>query len=427
MKEKISKVISVFKKDGFKIAVSKVVRYIKTMFKKHMGLAYRMDFSKNKKHYEELIDNALNSGFDRILIWRSSFGWNVPLFQRPQHISLNLSKKRCLVFYEVTSMTDDVKAIEKLSDNLYLVNFNNKKITELLLSRTDSSDKPKYLQFYSTDWTMKLSYVKEFISKGYKLLYEYIDDINPQLAGTKELPVNIKDKYDFAMTDTDNVYVVVTADLLRDDVVNKRGDKNLAFSTNGVDYDFFKDLSKPIEFEAEFSEIISGSKTTVGYYGAMAKWVDYDLIKAINDTNEYSVVLFGIRYDDSLDASGILSLPNVHFLGSKDYKVLKYYASKIDVLTIPFVINDITKATSPLKLFEYMALEKPIVTTAMNECMKYETPMIAHSHEQFIELLDKAKQLSSDTAYIAKLNDEAMVNSWSAKADAIIELLKRGE
>ena len=424
MKEKISKVISVFKKDGFRIAFSKVIRYIKTLFKKHMGIAYALDFAKNKDLYEKMIDEALSSEYDRLLIWRSSFGWDVPLFQRPQHISLNLSRKNCLVFYEVTSMTDSTKAIEKYSDNLYLVNFNNKRISELLLAKTDAVNKPKYLQFYSTDWSMKLSYVKSFIEKGYKLLYEYIDDLNPQLAGTKELPVNVKEKYEYAMSDSENVFVVVTADLLREDVISKRGDRNLAFSTNGVDYDFFKDLSSPIELDKDFTSVLDNGKITVGYYGAMAKWVDYELIKKINDSDKYSVVLFGIRYDDSLDNSGILSLPNVHFLGSRDYKVLKYYASKIDILTIPFLINDITKATSPLKLFEYMALEKSIVTSAMHECMKYKTPLIAHTHEEFMSQLEKAASLASDQSYIEELNKEAKENSWSSKADSIIELLK---
>ena len=42
----------------------------------------------------------------------------------------------------------------------------------------------------------------------------------------------------------------------------------------------------------------------------------------------------------------------------QDYHILQNYAAKIDVLTIPFLINEITKATSPVKLFEYMALNK---------------------------------------------------------------------
>ena len=41
-----------------------------------------------------------------------------------------------------------------------------------------------------------------------------------------------------------NVYVVVTADLLKEDVISKRGKKNLIFSSNGVDYSFFQKYNK---------------------------------------------------------------------------------------------------------------------------------------------------------------------------------------
>ena len=64
--------------------------------------------------------------YDRIVVWRSSFGWDVPLYQRPQHIFTNFAKQRTLVLYEVTRFTDDVKRIKRQSENLYLVNFMNK-------------------------------------------------------------------------------------------------------------------------------------------------------------------------------------------------------------------------------------------------------------------------------------------------------------
>ena len=427
MSEKLSKLRSVFKKDGFIVAMGKTAKYAAGAVKKRFKVSYKRDYSKHGAEYEKIISEALSGEYDRILIWRSSFGWNVPLFQRPQHISSSLAEKRCLVFYEVTQMTDKTKGIEKLSDSLYLVNFENPYVTELLLSYTDRAERPKYLQFYSTDWTLPVEYVKGFISKGYKILYEYIDDINPALAGTKELPKNIADKYEFAMSNPEDVLVVATADLLRDDVLSKRGDKNFVFSTNGVDYGFFKDLSGTAPRDEKLDEAISRGLPTVGYYGAMASWLDYDLLKKIDETNRFTFILIGIRYDDSLDNSGVLDLKNIVFLGSKEYSTLKYYASKIDVLTIPFIINDITKATSPLKLFEYMALGKPIVTTAMNECMKYETPLIAHDRDEFIKLLDAALAKRDDKEYLAALEREAKENSWDGKTEAIIQMIRKAE
>lgn len=427
MGEKLSKISSVIKKDGIKVAFGKIAKYAKGAVKRRVKLSYKSDFNKNSEKYKKMIESALSGDNDRVFVWRSSFGWNVPLFQRPQHISRTLAKKRCLVFYEVTSMTDDVDAIEKKTDNLYLVNFENPYISELLFAHLDKESKPKYLQFYSTDWTMSREYVEGFVARGYKILYEYIDDVTPDLAGTKELPRNIAEKFEYAMTNPDDVYVVATADLLYKNVISRRGEKNSVFSTNGVDYDFYQSFDEPFEFEDEFKQVLSRGKPIVGYYGAMARWLDYELLKEISKTGKYTFVLFGVRYDDSLDASGILNLENVVFFGPREYEKLKYYAKKIDVLTIPFVINDITRATSPLKLFEYMALHKPIVTSAMNECMKYKSPLIAHSREEFISLLDEALCKASDPDYIALLDREARENSWDHKADEIINMLKKAD
>ena len=162
------------------------------------------------------------------------------------------------------------------------------------------------------------------------------------------------------------------------------------------------------------------------YYGALAKWFDYKLIKEIAKTNKYNIVLFGIKYDESFDEN-LNNEENIYFMGPRDYKVLKYYAKKADVLTIPFLINNITKATSPVKIFEYMALNKPIVTTDLNECRKYKSVLIAKNHKDFIKKLNEAIKLKKDRKYLALLEKEAKENDWSYKAKAIVDLIKKDE
>ena len=106
---------------------------------------------------------------------------------------------------------------------------------------------------------------------------------------------------------------------------------------------------------------------------------------------------------------------------------MQNYASRIDVLTIPFLINDITKATSPVKLFEYMALNKPIVTTDMDECRKYESVLIGHDHDEFLAQLDRALELRSDPQYLELLDREALANTWKEKAKCILDELAKYE
>ena len=422
MKEKLSKLVNVYKKYGFVGFCKKLYAYIKANYMDK--ISFKVMF--NKKKYRNEIKNILSKNkYERIILWRSSFGYNVPLFQRPQHIANNLAKNGCLIFYEVTTMTDKIKTIKKHANNLYLINFNNIALNKILMNELENISKPKYVQLYSTDWKLSVQNIENYINNGFKFIYEYIDDISPELAGTKDIPQNIIDKYNYVMNNK-NVYVVVTADLLKEDVISKRGKKNLIFSSNGVDYSFFQKYNKNYKFEKTFIDITNNGKINICYYGALAKWFDYDLIKKIAKTNKYNVILFGIKYDESYDEN-INNTENIYFMGSKDYTILKNYAKKMDILIIPFLINDITKSTSPVKVFEYMALEKPIVTTDMNECRKYKSIFISKTHNEFINNLEKAYSKINDKKYISLLKREAKINDWKNKTIKIIDGIKKDE
>ncbi len=426
MKEKISKLISVIKRDGICLTFKKIYKYIEFKYLSKINI---FSFLFIKK-YSTLLDKILSSNCDRIIIWRSTFGWNVPLFQRPQHIFSNLAKQNCLIFYEVTTITDKVKDIKYMSNNLYLINFNNTIISKLLFKKLKNINKPKYIQIYSTDFNMSLSELKSYINDDYKIIYEYIDDLNPKLVGTRNIPKNQLDKYNYILKDTKNVFVVVTASKLEKDILNKRGNEKLVFSCNGVDLDHFQNIDKNFPFEKKYQEIINSGKPIIGYYGALASWFDYDLIKYLAIKRpEYNIVLLGVKYDNSFDSANLKHIQNIYFLGSKDYAILPNYANKFNVCIIPFLINDITMATSPLKLFEYMALKKPIVTTAMAECKKYKSVMIANNKEEFLELVDEAIALSykNNPNYYDLLNRESLENTWFEKSKLIIDLIKNYE
>ncbi len=427
---RISKFVTIIKKDGLGNAIKKVYLYLRAKYLSRVNIFGFLKIKLNNKKIRKDIDSLLEGNYDRVILWRSFFGWNVPLFQRPQHIARYLAKKGCLVFYEITTVTDKVRTYKKIEDNLVLVNFNNRAMQKLLLEEIRKYDKPKYVQFYSTDATLSVNDLDNFIADGYKIIYEYIDDINPKLLGMNELPPNITEKYERMMEDKENTFVVVTADALEKDVVDRRGKEKMVFSCNGVDYDHFAKLDKEVTFDSTFKKILEEGKPIIGYYGAMANWFDYDMIKKLaKDRPTYNIVLLGIKYDGSYDEANLEKYPNIYFLGPKKYEELPYYASKFTVCTIPFLVNDITQATSPLKLFEYMALGKPIVTTAMKECKKYESVKIANNTDEFIKICDELVEISKnkDDKYYELLEKDALDNTWETKAQLIINLIKEYE
>ena len=88
MKDKLSKIKSLIKKYGFIKTIKKVMSYI---LSKIVNIFNSMNFIRNRRVSNKLDKILKENNYARIIIWRSNFGWNVPLFQRPQHISLGLS------------------------------------------------------------------------------------------------------------------------------------------------------------------------------------------------------------------------------------------------------------------------------------------------------------------------------------------------
>ena len=370
------------------------------------------------------IRQALSGDYGRVILWRSGFGFHVPLYQRPQQMARALARQGCLMLYEANPLTDRVSSLEALGKNLLLVNLRSPVFRRMLMSELDRVKKPKYLQLYSTDRDCSLREIKDYLRRGWRVLFEYVDALSPEISGSARLPKAVADKFLYAMTHPE-VTVVATAECLRRDVIQRRGETNLISAGNGVDYAFFQNLDH-YAFEPEFLAILEREKPIVCYYGALASWIDYELLQMIAGSGKYSLVLIGVKYDASYDQN-MRGAKSVDFLGPRDYRVLKYYAKAADVLILPFLINEITRATSPVKLFEYMALQKPIVSTDIDECRRYKSVLIGSSHQDFMRQLDHALGMRRDENYLALLDSEARANDWSEKARAIIDGLKKEE
>lgn len=375
--------------------------------------------------FKEMREVIGSKKYDAVVIFDVYFGFNVKMFQRPQHIALNMAKENILYFYKASPYVEidkDVKVSKKIKDNLYLVNTDLYWLQEGLLDIIKESGIPCYGQIYSTSFTEYDKYMKKFTDRNFKIIYEYVDDLSDEIAGFK-IPDSVKKAHEGMLENSDDVYVVTTATKLYEETVRIRGDKRAALVTNGVEFDHFSDI-KCDKVPDEIKEIVESDKKVIGYFGALAKWFDYELIEKLSkEFTEYEIILIGIDYDKSLGKSGILDLPNVHYLGTRNYTELPTYAKFFDVATIPFVINDITEATSPVKLFEYMALGKPIVTTALPECRKYDSALVSNSHDEFIENVRKASELENDKEYLELLEKEGLANTWRQKAIDIKELI----
>ena len=148
--------------------------------------------------------------------------------------------------------------------------------------------------------------------------------------------------------------------------------------------------------------------------------------KAAKARPDYSCVYIGNNFNSK--AGRLDLLPNVYILGRKDYSILPEYGVWFDCAVIPFKLGEIAKATSPVKLFEYMALKKPVVCTKdLIECYNYEGVLISQDHEDFIKKIDEAINISKDENIKNKLLMQAQMQSWKEKVNTIVKTLKLEE
>jgi len=104
----------------------------------------------------------------------------------------------------------------------------------------------------------------------------------------------------------------------------------------------------------------------LGFYGVIDERLDRDLVAAIADAHpEWQIVLVGPVV--KIDPATLPRRANVHYLGQRDYDDLPGYLAGWDVCLLPFAHNDATRFISPTKTLEYMAAERPIVSTSIRD------------------------------------------------------------
>jgi glycosyltransferase involved in cell wall biosynthesis len=162
----------------------------------------------------------------------------------------------------------------------------------------------------------------------------------------------------------------------------------------------------------------------IGYVGNLRDRIDFDLVRKIaEDHPTGSIVLIGSAHD-STHVDDLADVSNLHFLGVRPYDEAVHYIRAFDVAIMPHLSNELTRSMNPLKLYVYVALAVPVVSTAVPNIADVAAGVnVAATHAEFLEQIRRV--LAGEGVQLSPSQRQRILSrsSWKARVETLWGLL----
>jgi len=207
-------------------------------------------------------------------------------------------------------------------------------------------------------------------ANGIPIIYDIADDLPEMIATSPQIPSLLKyigkgvGKIILHRSVTIADKVTITTPFLR--AAYQIPSKKTELIPNGVDIQLFRKkdpagLKKELKLDNSF---------IVGHVGVLREWLDFhplfSAVKKLVSSYDLKILMIGggIGYEDTVNLAKSYNITdNIIFTGTIPYSLIPDYIGCMDVCVVPFKDDSVSQNSLPLKLFEYMACEKPVIST----------------------------------------------------------------
>jgi hypothetical protein len=190
---------------------------------------------------------------------------------------------------------------------------------------------------------------------------------------------------------------------------------------DGLNLDEFRTEGQPPQAPPD---VLRGERT-LGFWGWLSETtVDAEMLAYVAHARpRWAINLLGdwdTRPDYLSLPEHLKSFPNIRFHGEVEHRRLKDYAPFFDACLIPAPDNDFSRGRDPIKVYEYLAVHKPVVCTHMPQLVGMPYVHNASTPQEFLQQLESALVTPIDAqaldAFLAQ-------QTWAARVDALLEVI----
>lgn len=196
---------------------------------------------------------------------------------------------------------------------------------------------------------------------------------------------------------------------------------NVVFAPHGVDLDVFSQASDPATVVPAPARGLPGP--VIGYFGSIHDWIDLPLVHWLaRQRPSWTFLMVG---HPAANVDALRALPNVVLAGAQPYASLGRWARAFDVAIIPYRLNRQVANANPLKLREYLATGKPVVSVRNPEIEKFsEVVRIVDGREAFLAALDETVAGDPPDASAARIATVAG-QSWDRRTQDVLAVVSK--
>ncbi len=315
--------------------------------------------------------------------------------QRPHHVLTQLARRhpvRCL-------FNDWTIEEERLEDGRLIV--------------TRHAFRPRYRVGPLVYWFSipeKLDYLWRPWLRPDLLAFELMDLPEAEFAGWKRKLPRALARADLVRTTHPSITTY-----LESRYADALGATRVSTSYNGVDLELFD----PSVRHERPAELVGVDRPILGFYGNLDGWIDWALLGELAELPEVQVVVVGGTEGMAPKVPPALRRSSILWVGKRPIEEMPRFLAHFDVALYPFVVNEMTDAVDPLKVWEYLAFGRPVLATPTG---------LVRERPDLFEPLDRGDLAGSvrralasrdDPHRVAYRREAASTRDWKRVADAL--------
>lgn len=256
-----------------------------------------------------------------------------------------------------------------------------------------------------------LPYLEAAYERKIYTIYEHIDNWETVLGRDF-----YQDKLQQRFLETADVITVTSRNLTG--LLKNRVNKKIYYLPNAVDDTVFN-AKKEYGCPNDMILAVEGEKTIL-YFGSLwEEWIDWELIQGTARLcPECSFNMIG-EHNFSKEDVIVKKYQNIHFLGAKNQQELPAYLRYCDFAIIPFRVDNIGTYVSPIKIFEYLAMDVKVITTSLPDVGNYPNTILRNTPEEWERVIHDSLKISDDRMACQKFVQE---NCWRARCERLLSL-----